>query len=518
MEIPMAKTPLSIIALFVSLIELFLAYPVTQLDGVERLIVVIFMTVFPFFVASAFFFILWHKPIHLYSPQDITPGLEDRYQTKIVEKTALGFRIKQLEEENQSLREWPLLQSTSILKPVEEYRRAEVVQATQESDLAALEREIRSRIHQAGAVDETAVQAVKLEMQQIRAENERQMGLAIREEMDKFRGWLTSRGFRNLPDLPEIVIEPPSFLNTYYAPGDNTAHFGFTVGNDPDIIVQTFFMVALQSLAPSSNKEETKALLLGCADYFACSYNENPYLGEEFASAAGLESGWIRDLTQVILLRESVGDHYAMSLIWSGACWELRELFGAEYVDSGVRVTLTKIGRDSTIKDAANVLMKELSLRIDEQVVDAVQKVFQKRGVKLFLGKPEVSGEEICVKSDESMAIPDNDPNGVVSQIVVNEDGKVQGITVNVDISHTYISDLTVTLISPSGRSVVLHDRTGGGADDIQETYDILKAPALETYIQNEEPVKGMWTLKVCDMSTMDVGKLNGWGLNIEVA
>lgn len=518
MEVPMVKTPLGIIALFVALIELFLAYPVTQLDGVERLIIVIFMTLFPFFVASAFFLILWYKPIHLYSPQDITPGLENRYQTNIVETTALEVRINQIEEENQLLRERSPLPSVSVLKPADESRIAEKIRKTRESDLATLEGEIRTRIQQTGAADEAAVQAVKLEMQQTRLESERQMGLSIREEMGKFRSWLTSRDFRNLPDLPDIVIEPRSFLNTYYEPSDNTAHIGAAISNDSDIIVHTYFMMVLQRFTPSSEKEETNALLLGFADYFACSYSGDPYFGEEFASAAGLESAWIRDLTQVVLLRETIGDHYAMSLIWSGTCWELRGLYGAEYVDSGVRETLMKIGRDSTIRDAAAFLLDKLSTMIDEQLGDAVQKAFQKRGVKLSLGKHEVSGEKIRVMSDEIVAIPDDDPTGVASQLEVSEDGQVQDITVNVDITHTYIGDLHVTLISPSGRSVVLHDRTGASADNIQETYDILKAPALETFIQNEEPVKGMWTLKVCDLSRRDEGMLNGWGLNIIVA
>lgn len=64
------------------LIEGFLAYPVTQLQGAEQLLIVGFMIIFPFFVASLFFYVVWHRPIHLYRPAEITPGLEDRYQTQ----------------------------------------------------------------------------------------------------------------------------------------------------------------------------------------------------------------------------------------------------------------------------------------------------------------------------------------------------------------------------------------------------------------------------------------------------
>jgi hypothetical protein len=104
---PAVKTPLGIIALFVATIELFLAYPVTQLQNTERLIMVLFMVLFPTYVATAFFVILWHKPIHLYSPQDITPGLENRYQPNVghlvTDFTELSVKLRQVESEQTQL-------------------------------------------------------------------------------------------------------------------------------------------------------------------------------------------------------------------------------------------------------------------------------------------------------------------------------------------------------------------------------------------------------------------------------
>lgn len=78
---PVVRSPLSIIALFVSLIELFLVYPVTQLQGSDRTMVVLFIVSFPVFVASLFFFVLWHKPLHLYSPEKVPPELRTRIQS-----------------------------------------------------------------------------------------------------------------------------------------------------------------------------------------------------------------------------------------------------------------------------------------------------------------------------------------------------------------------------------------------------------------------------------------------------
>ena len=47
-----------------------------------------------------------------------------------------------------------------------------------------------------------------------------------------------------------------------------------------------------------------------------------------------------------------------------------------------------------------------------------------------------------------------------------SEAGTVAAIAVEVDISHSYIGDLRVSLDSPAGTEVVLHGRTGGGTDN----------------------------------------------------
>jgi subtilisin-like proprotein convertase family protein len=122
--------------------------------------------------------------------------------------------------------------------------------------------------------------------------------------------------------------------------------------------------------------------------------------------------------------------------------------------------------------------------------------------------------QHVRVASTESLTIPDDDPQGVASQLSVDREGQVQSLTVTVDITHSWISDLRVSLVSPTGREVVLHERTGGSADNIQEIYDALKVPDLAT-LAHDGQVRGLWTLRVVDLAQRDVGKLNAWGLDI---
>lgn len=124
----------------------------------------------------------------------------------------------------------------------------------------------------------------------------------------------------------------------------------------------------------------------------------------------------------------------------------------------------------------------------------------------------------VRASTTESATIPDNDPRGIGSQLPVTGSGRVRDITVDVDITHSWIGDLRVSLVAPSGREVVLHDRSGHSADNIRTRYDTGNAPALAEFSQHEENIEGVWTLRVADLAQRDVGKLNRWGLEITPA
>ena len=111
------------------------------------------------------------------------------------------------------------------------------------------------------------------------------------------------------------------------------------------------------------------------------------------------------------------------------------------------------------------------------------------------------------------MFIPDNDQTGIKDKIVFEENVLVSSLKVDVDISHTYIGDLIVTLISPFGTQAVIHDKKGGSEDDLKGTFDISSTPSLGNLLG--QPVKGEWTLEVKDVSAIDKGTLNSWGLEI---
>ncbi|MGZ3146795.1 S8 family peptidase [Lentzea chajnantorensis] len=103
-------------------------------------------------------------------------------------------------------------------------------------------------------------------------------------------------------------------------------------------------------------------------------------------------------------------------------------------------------------------------------------------------------------------AIPDL--GTVTSTIVVSgcAGNASAGSTVKVAITHTYKGDLVVDLVAPDGTVVNLHNRSGGSADNINETY---------TKDLSGEAANGTWTLRVRDAAFLDTGTLTSWTLDV---
>ncbi len=125
------------------------------------------------------------------------------------------------------------------------------------------------------------------------------------------------------------------------------------------------------------------------------------------------------------------------------------------------------------------------------------------------------TGQKVKVEQIANLEIPDNDPGGIVGRIFINDQGKISDLKVLVEISHTYIGDLIITLLSPNGHRVVLHNRDGGSAHDLFKNFSDANIPLLSE-IKGEE-IRGPWTLEVSDNAAVDRGVLKRWGLEAEI-
>jgi subtilisin-like proprotein convertase family protein len=142
--------------------------------------------------------------------------------------------------------------------------------------------------------------------------------------------------------------------------------------------------------------------------------------------------------------------------------------------------------------------------------VDAAAAVAEALRLK---GGTIINDGTITQTSTPSKSIPDNNPAGITDVININGAGTVASLKIDLNVAHTYIGDLIIKIISPRGTSVVLHNRNGGSADNINKTYDLQNTPLLSTF--NGEPASGNWTLALADVASADTGKINSWTLHV---
>jgi subtilisin-like proprotein convertase family protein len=120
----------------------------------------------------------------------------------------------------------------------------------------------------------------------------------------------------------------------------------------------------------------------------------------------------------------------------------------------------------------------------------------------------------IELKESPGTKIPDAPSGGISRSLASTSGAKIGSVEVSVDITHTWIGDLRVSVRSPSGTEAVLHDGTGGSADNVVRTYTAANAPPLAALAG--QPAGGTWQLNVVDRAAQDEGKLNAWKVLIK--
>lgn len=124
-------------------------------------------------------------------------------------------------------------------------------------------------------------------------------------------------------------------------------------------------------------------------------------------------------------------------------------------------------------------------------------------------------GDVIVAEVTPGLSIPDNNQAGITSQVAINQAGMARRIRAGVGITHSFIGDLQVELISPSGDRALIHDRQGGGTDNLSQVYDSAANPALAAL--TGKPAAGNWELRVRDLEGQDTGKLDAWKIELEL-
>ena len=112
---------------------------------------------------------------------------------------------------------------------------------------------------------------------------------------------------------------------------------------------------------------------------------------------------------------------------------------------------------------------------------------------------------EFTYTNDIPVDIPDNNAEGITSVITITDDLTIFDSSTYINITHTWIGDLIVSLTSPAGTTAVLHNRAGGSADNIDQSFP---SSAFDG-----ESTLGDWVLSISDNAGADTGNLNNWAV-----
>ena len=146
---------------------------------------------------------------------------------------------------------------------------------------------------------------------------------------------------------------------------------------------------------------------------------------------------------------------------------------------------------------------------------------------------------------DVPVIIPEEDASTISSIIEIEENGEVTDVDIkSLDIYHSWVGDLLITIESPSGIKATLMDQPGVPAsnfgcpednlflnfdDETSQDYESLDTtcnggnmaitgtyqPFESLKVFNGEIASGTWKLTIEDLADGDGGNLNGWDLNI---
>lgn len=128
------------------------------------------------------------------------------------------------------------------------------------------------------------------------------------------------------------------------------------------------------------------------------------------------------------------------------------------------------------------------------------------------------TGTDRIVTATAAKDVPIRDFQTSRLDVTVAETAPLKAVKVDVDIEHTYIGDLAVSIKPPAANGVgpiVLHSNAGGGTDNLRATYDQVNTPALAGLV-GKKP-QGRWTLVVKDTAAVDTGRIRRVSLEMHL-
>lgn len=186
----------------------------------------------------------------------------------------------------------------------------------------------------------------------------------------------------------------------FYDPGQNLVQIRSRLVDDLDLTIHSYAHHALmgrKEISLSSASYEVQSIEAGLADYYTCSFTNNPHIAEKsipiFREEHGAEKyphPYLRNLDndrsfdEVDLERAGEAELHDIGEIWGGAFWELRSRLGQETADK--LLFSAWMATDSAVGSGVDFVKKLIELykpTADEKNGNRIKSVFKQRGLKV---------------------------------------------------------------------------------------------------------------------------------------
>jgi Proprotein convertase P-domain len=285
--------------------------------------------------------------------------------------------------------------------------------------------------------------------------------------------------------------------------------FSHTVGERTEA-VDVFYPDAFESVADRSNFQTWQDAV---SSHEVVIYNGHSVLGDGYA----FEHAVYPDNYQIFMVFSCLSYSYYVHPIFEGkGSWESVDVVANAELGRVYEITpmtgALLAGLFQGFEGTGAVSWQDIMSRINHLaphsrpgVSGAQGNCFSPAGDRCN-GAPNPGPDEVVFESSSPVAIPDGDVAGVTSEVEVTEDLLIGSLMVDLEVEHSHVGDLHITL-RHDGVEATVWSFEGGSDDEI--------STSIELHQFDGTSAAGTWTLHLTDYEEIDSGELRRWALRI---
>ncbi|OGO28061.1 MAG: hypothetical protein A2Z16_04185 [Chloroflexi bacterium RBG_16_54_18] len=213
-----------------------------------------------------------------------------------------------------------------------------------------------------------------------------------------FQNYFRELGYKPSGKPVGVRVDSQFTDNAYYEGSGNRIVLGANFAHDPDVLYREFSHHVLfhpyQGVA--QREEDIRGIESGLADYFPCSYTDDPRLGEQVApilqklyGEGSFNKPYIRNLDNAMKFSDlpPKAPEQLTGEVWGGAFWEMRRLLGQEKADRLLFSTWRDFMESDTVKKTdqafVGLLLQAIQVQDNEAISKQIKRIFEQRGLQV---------------------------------------------------------------------------------------------------------------------------------------